>query len=77
MAENYLATPGSTTTRYLKYHPERKILEIGFQTRKVYHYLKLPLHVWKNYHKTISTGGSSGKFFNAYIKDKYEFIEIA
>ena len=76
MAGNYLATPGSTTTLFLKYHPEKKVLEIGFQTREVYHYLKAPLHVWKSYFKEVSAGDSSGKFFNEYIKDKYQFIKI-
>jgi len=76
MAGNYLQTPGSTTTLYLKYHPEKRILEIGFQTREVYHYLEVPLPVWKNYCKEVSARGSSGKFFNEHIKDKYKFIKI-
>jgi hypothetical protein len=76
MAENYLATGRSGTTIYLKYYPEKKILEIGFRTREVYHYLKLPLQVWKKYYNEVSAGGSSGKFFNAFIKDKYEFNKI-
>jgi len=76
MSGNYLATPGSTTTGYLKYNPETKILEIQFKTKERYHYLRVPLQVWKNYYKEVSTGGSSGKFFNEQIKDKYEFIKI-
>ena len=76
MAENYLQTPGSTTTFYLKYLAGRKVLEICFRTKEIYHYLNLPLRVWKKYHKTVSAGGSSGKFFNEQIKDKYEFVKI-
>jgi len=76
MAEKYLATPRSTTTVYLKYHTEKRVLEIGFQTREIYHYLKVPLQTWKKYYKEVSTGGSSGKFFNEHIKDEYEFIKI-
>jgi hypothetical protein len=76
MIGNYLATPTSTTTFYIKYHPETKILEIRFRTTETYHYLRVPLQVWKKYYKAISAGGSSGKFFNEHIKDKYEFIKI-
>jgi len=77
MAVNYLPTPGSGTTLYLKYHSENRELEIGFKTRRVYHYLEVPLRVWKKYYKDVSSGGSSGKFFNLHIKEKYEFIRIA
>jgi len=75
MIENYLATPNSTTTLYLKFHPEKKSLEIGFQTREVYQYLNVPLNLWKNYCQQVLAGVSSGKFFNENIKDKYEFIK--
>jgi hypothetical protein len=76
MAENYLATPDSSTTLFLKYYQENEGLEIGFQTREVYQYLKVPLDLWKNYYTEVLAGGSSGKFFNQHIKDKYEFIKI-
>jgi len=77
MAENYLFTPDSDTTLYLKYHEEDEDLEIAFKTRTVYHYLKVPLKVWKKNYKEVSSGGSSGKFFNEYIKEKYEFTRTA
>ena len=76
MAENYLSTPDSATTLFLKYHQKKKGLEIGFQTREVYHYLEVPLKLWKNYYKEVVAGRSSGKFFNEHIKDKYKFIKI-
>jgi len=76
MNGNYLATSASATTFYIKYHPETKILEIRFRTGEAYHYLTVPLQVWKRYYKEITTGGSSGKFFNENIKDRYEFIKI-
>ena len=76
MTGNYLATPNSETTLYLKYDPGKKVLEIRFRTREVYQYLKVPLRAWKYYYKHVSAGGSSGKFFNEYIKDKYEFNKI-
>jgi KTSC domain len=75
MAGNFLATPLSTTN-YLKYFPEKKTLEIGFRTKEIYQYLKVPFRIWKDYSRKISTGGSSGKFFNEHIKEKYEFNKI-
>ena len=33
---NYLATPGSNTTTYIKYYPGKKQLEIGFKTGNEY-----------------------------------------
>ena len=76
MVKNYLATPGSNTTLYLKCHSANKELEIGFQTREVYNYMKVPFQIWENYYGEVSAGGSSGKFFNRFIKDKYEFRRI-
>jgi len=75
MVEKYLATPNSTTTLFLRFYPEKGSLEIGFQTREVYQYLNVPLNLWKNYCQQVLAGGSSGKFFNENIKDKYEFIK--
>jgi hypothetical protein len=76
MDKNYLATPGSKATFYIKYYPEKKKLEIGFTTRNVYRYIKVPLRIWKNYLKAAKAG-LSGEFFNAFIKDKYDFERIA
>jgi len=73
MIENYLATPASNTTLYLRYHNDNKELEIGFRTREVYNYIEVPLRGWESYYNEVSAGGSSGKFFNRFIKDKYEF----
>ena len=73
MEHYYLGTPGSSTTIYIKYKVEDKVLEIGFRSREVYDYLKVPLQLWKSYYREVSEGGSSGKFFNEYIKDKFEF----
>ena len=75
MAENYLATPGSITTFYIKYYPAKKDLEVGFRTGRVYKYFKVPLSVWKKYYKA-AVAGLSGEFFNQYIRDKYKFERI-
>ena len=76
MVTNYLTTPGSKTTLYIKYYPEKRKLEIGFKTGNVYRYSKVPSLVWENYFKAASDG-LSGEFFNAHIKGKYKFDRIA
>ena len=76
-SKSYISTPGSGTTNFLKYYPERKILEIGFKSGEVYQYLKVPSSVWDEYRDTVLSGDSSGIFFNKRIKDKYEFRKIS
>ena len=75
MVKNYLATPGSKTTLYIKYYPGKRKLEIGFKTGNVYRYSKVPPQVWEDYFKAASDG-LSGEFFNAHIKEKYKFERI-
>jgi hypothetical protein len=69
-------TSDSSTTIYLKYDSPKKILEIRFRSNEIYHYLQVPEQLWKNYYHEVSSGGSSGKFFNEHIKDRYPFIKI-
>jgi len=73
---NYLATPASKTTLFLKYYPGKKQLEIGFKTGNVYRYFEVPVEVWENYFQAASDG-QSGEFFNAHIREKYKFDRIA
>jgi len=73
---NYLATPGSKTTLYIKYDPQKKQLEIGFRTGNVYRYSKVPPGIWDDYFKAASEG-LSGEFFNAHIRERYKFERIA
>jgi len=76
-SKTYISTPGSGTTNFLKYYPERKILEIGFRSEEVYQYLEVPSPVWEEYREKVLSGDSSGVFFNKRIKDKYEFRKIS
>ena len=76
MVKNYLATPGSKTTLYIKYYAGKRKLEIGFKTGNVYTYSKVPLQIWEDYLKAASDG-LSGEFFNAHIREKYKFERIA
>jgi len=75
--KTYISTPGSGTTNFLKYYPERKILEIGFRSNEVYQYFKVPSSVWDEYREIVLSGDSSGVFFNNRIKDKYLFRKIS
>ena len=76
MVRDYLATPGSKTTLYIKYYPGKRNLEIGFKTGNVYRYSKVPSQVWEDYFKAASDG-LSGEFFNDHVKEKYKFDRIA
>jgi hypothetical protein len=75
MEHYYLRTPASGTTTYIKYKTEGRILEIGFRSLEVYDYLDVSLQLWESYYHEVSEGGSSGKFFNEHIKDKFEFYK--
>jgi hypothetical protein len=75
MVRNYLATPDSKTTLYIKYYPGKRKLEIGFKTGNVYGYSKVPPQTWEDYFKAASDG-LSGEFFNAHIREKYKFERI-
>ncbi len=74
--KNIKYTHGSTTTTTINYSFEKKILEIEFKTGKVYHYLKVPADLWEDYRTQVESGKSSGEFFNAKVRDQYEYLEI-
>jgi len=76
MVANYLATPVSKTTLYIKYYPGERGLEIGFKTGTVYKYSKVPPQIWEDYFKAASNG-LSGEFFNGHIREKFKFERIA
>ncbi|HEY0056174.1 MAG TPA: KTSC domain-containing protein [Pedobacter sp.] len=74
--KNKLSTPGSGTTVYIDYSEEKKVLEVGFDGGKVYHYLEVEQSVWMKYKSLILKGESSGVFVNTQIKPVYQYIEI-
>jgi hypothetical protein len=59
----------STVIRWFQYDPEKKRLEVGFQTGAVYAYLDLPPDVFEK----MKSARSRGKFLNEEIKGKYPF----
>jgi lysyl-tRNA synthetase class 2 len=56
--------------RYLR---EKRVLEIVFQTGNIYHYLDVPASV----HDGLRDASSKGEFFNAHIRDHFDFKRIA
>jgi hypothetical protein len=59
----------STVVRWFQYNPQKKTLEVGFQTGAVYTYLDLPPDVFEK----MKAARSRGKFLNEEIKGKYPF----
>ncbi len=74
--ENKLSTPDSGTTIYIDYSEEKKILEVGYEGGKVYHYFDVEQSVWKKYKSLVLKGESSGIFVNTQIKPAYQYKEI-
>jgi len=74
--KNAIYTPGSQTTRMINYENGHHLLEIEFNTGKLYHYIDVPSSVWKEYKSAVLSKKSSGEFFNARIKPYYNFKEI-
>ena len=76
--QNRIYTRSSSTTTYINYSINRKILEVEFKdTGKAYQYFHVPQNVWDEYKQEVKSGGSSGKFYNKKIKPVYiEYEEI-
>ena len=74
--KNAIYTPRSHTTRMINYENENHLLEIEFNTGKLYHYIDVPTSVWEEYKLVVLSSGSSGGFFNGRIKPYYNFREI-
>ena len=54
------------------YSPDDRILEVEFQTGRVYHYLGVP----PEQHSRLLSADSAGKYFNRVIRDHYETREV-
>ena len=63
----------STVVADIDYDPERKRLEVTFVTGRVYEYVDVPVEVAASFQSAFSKGA----FFNTYIRDRYDFREIA
>lgn len=62
----------SRTMRLVGYDFRYRVLEIEFNTGRVYHYLHVPSRVCLE----LLEAPSKGKYFNDYIRDQYPTKEI-
>lgn len=62
----------SSNIDYVEYHKEDSSLEVGFKNGRVYAYLDVAKPVYDDF----ILSESKGKFFNTYIKESYEWLQI-
>ena len=65
-------TVKSSNILSIGYNEESKTLEVEFKGSRVYQYKKVPNEVYSN----LMDAESHGKFFSAYIRNKYPTIKI-
>ena len=56
----------------MEYNPRRERLMVTFVTGRIYEYVDVPSHVAAAFQAAFS----KGTFFNAYIRDRYDFREL-
>jgi hypothetical protein len=62
----------SRAIRSIGYDAQTRILELEFTNESVYRYLDVPEDVYTRFMQP----GSKGKFFNAFIVEKYDFVRV-
>ncbi len=60
----------STVIRRFEYDPQRRELHVTFQSGRRYRYLGVPAEV----HASMKHSFSKGEFFNAHIRDRFEYV---
>jgi lysyl-tRNA synthetase class 2 len=63
----------STVVRTALYDPDRAVLDITFTTGRRYLYLDVP----PDEAARFAAAFSKGRYFNAHIRDRYAFTEVA
>lgn len=63
----------STAIRAAFYRPEERVLDLTFVTGRRYRYFAVPPEVAEGF----AAARSKGAWFNARIRDRFEFAEIA
>jgi hypothetical protein len=63
----------STVIRTAHYHPDEAVLEILFTTGRRYLYHDVP----PDEAERFAAAFSKGRYFNARIRDRYDYTEIA
>jgi KTSC domain-containing protein len=62
----------STVISAHDYDPESRRLEITFVTGRIYLYEEVPVSIYS----AFSAAPSKGKFFNKFIRDRYQVREL-
>jgi len=62
----------SSMLQSVGYGREKRILELEFTSGQVYQYFDVPNSLYKD----LMDASSHGSYFNAYIKDAYDFIRV-
>ncbi|NII82479.1 MULTISPECIES: KTSC domain-containing protein [unclassified Pedobacter] len=62
----------SSVIKYFSYDVAAKVLKIIFVTNMIYLYKNVP----EKMYKMLKASGSKGRYFNRYIKDKFEFQKL-
>ncbi|MEI9805075.1 MAG: KTSC domain-containing protein [Pseudolabrys sp.] len=62
----------STAIADIHYDPKIERLTVTFVTGRIYEYVDVPPHVAASFQSAFS----KGTFFNAYIRDRYDFREL-
>lgn len=63
----------STAIAKIEYDDQRERLTVTFVTGRIYEYVDVPSEVAASF----QSAGSKGTFFNSYIRDRYDFREMA
>ena len=63
----------SSVIKQAWYRPDEAVLEILFTTGRRYLYHRVPPHEAERF----AAAFSKGRYFNAHIRDRYDFTEIA
>ncbi len=56
----------------IEYDSDAERLVVTFVTKRIYEYIDVPPHVAASFQSAFS----KGTFFNAYIRDRYDFREL-
>jgi hypothetical protein len=62
----------STTMRSIGYDDRKQVLEVEFQSGRIYQYLEIPPAIYKE----LVDAESKGRYFNSEIRDSYEFVRV-
>lgn len=62
----------SSTIKSLAYNAKKKVLYVEFKSEALYEYSKVPMDEYINLTKATSVG----QYFNAHIKDEFEYEKL-